>query len=94
VVAIKYLKRFKRWLVGRVINWDEWWARHTPNPEPLGRNEDLSVDKDGMYWRNVLSVTENKPFLNEVYETQQHIENMIRIGLKDGEDFNKIRDLQ
>jgi len=32
--------------------------------------------------------------MNEMYELQKHIDDMIRVALRDGEDYGKIRDRQ
>ena len=82
--------RFATW----VVSWDVWWKQHTPNPEPFSRYEDHTINKDRMYWSSIVTITENKAFMNEMYELQKHIDDMIRVALRDGEDYGKIRDRQ
>jgi len=76
------------------MNWDEWWATNIPDVEPLRRNENGGILKDGAYWRSIIALLENKAFLNELADMQNHIDTEIKKGLLRGDDLRKIRDKQ
>ena len=88
----RWIKRLKLYLLHRLMNWEEWWAHNTPNGEPLLLDEGGKILKNTHYWQNIVAILENKPFLNELAEMQNHIDDEIKKGLLRGDDLRKIHD--
>ena len=68
------ISRFKRWIVNKVTNWEEYWGQALPNYSKVFKTQNGKIMKDdGVYYQKIADMAANAPFMNELSELQEKL---------------------
>jgi len=88
---VKWWSKFRRWLIGKCIDQEEFWDRNIPTDQ-LTRDTDLSIKKDALYWESVASVLKNQAFMNELVILQESSQAKINKKLLNKDNLKRVSD--
>ena len=68
------LRWIRRWLIKRIMGFEEYWLRCIPDAFRIRDLADGVVKKDRAYYVRIAEIMNNAPFLNELAELQRKYE--------------------